>query len=105
MAGELVKTRKIMSFLQGLIPRSSTKWYTFTVNSIWKHRVFAYPKRVRYYISRLCFEIAGQFRLSTELYSIVWSGAPFQKQNLAFSFGISKTTVLSKAIDTVSFGK
>jgi hypothetical protein len=37
------------------------------VNYIWKYIVFAYPKRERYYNSRLCFEIARQFWLSTEL--------------------------------------
>jgi hypothetical protein len=30
-----------------------------TVNYIWKHLVFAYPKRERYYISSLCFEMAA----------------------------------------------
>jgi hypothetical protein len=43
-----------------------------TVNYIWKHLVFAYPKRERYYISSLCFEMARQMTLSTELY--VWRG-------------------------------
>jgi hypothetical protein len=52
--------------VSAVIPCSSTKWYT--VNSIWKHSVFAYTKTERYYISRLCFEIARQFRLSTKLY-------------------------------------
>jgi hypothetical protein len=39
---------------------------TTTHAVIW--RVFAYPKTERYYSSRLCFEIARQFRLSTELF-------------------------------------
>jgi hypothetical protein len=36
------------------------------VNYIWKHLVFAYPKRERYYISSLCFEMARQMTLSTQ---------------------------------------
>jgi hypothetical protein len=47
------------------IPRSSTKWYT--VNSIWKHSVFAYHKRERYCFNRFCFEMARQITLSIEL--------------------------------------
>jgi hypothetical protein len=38
--------------------RSSSKWYT--VNSIWKHSVFAYPKRERYCFNRFCFKMAHQ---------------------------------------------
>jgi hypothetical protein len=45
------------------------------------HSVFAYPKRERYYISRLCFE------------------------TVVFSFGISENTVFSNGIDSVSFGR
>jgi hypothetical protein len=41
-----------------------------TVNYIWKHLVFAYPKRERYYISSLCFEMVRQMTLSTELSSV-----------------------------------
>jgi hypothetical protein len=48
-----------------LIWPSSTKWYT--VKSIWKYIVFAYPKRERYCFSRYCFEMARQITLSIEL--------------------------------------
>jgi hypothetical protein len=74
-----------------LLWRSSTKWYT--VNTIWKHSVFAYPKRERYYISRLCFEIARQFRLSTELYWQCDLARHFKTEpieTVVFSFGISE---------------
>jgi hypothetical protein len=77
-----------------LIWRSSTKWYT--VNSIWKHSVLAYPKRERYYISRLCFEIARKFSLSTELYWQCDLARHFKtelNETVAFSCGISENTV------------
>jgi hypothetical protein len=38
------------------------------VKYIWKHSVFSYPKRERYYNSRLCFEIARQFWNSSVLF-------------------------------------
>jgi hypothetical protein len=73
------------------------------VNYIWKHSVFAYPKRERNYNSRLCFEIARQFRLSTEL---CWQGDLARHfktepiETVVFSFGIGENTVFSNVIDS-----
>jgi hypothetical protein len=50
------------------------------VNSIWKHNVFANPKRECYYISWLYFEIGRQFRLTCWALLIVSSGAQFQNR-------------------------
>jgi hypothetical protein len=73
------------------------------VNYIWKHSVFAYPKRERYYNSRLCFEIARQFWLSTEL-CWQWDLARHFKtepiETVVFSFGIGENIVFSNVIDS-----
>jgi hypothetical protein len=74
-------------------------FYTYVV----KHSVFAYPKREQYYNSRLCFEIARQFWLSTEL-CWQWDLARHFKtepiKTVVFSFGISENIVFSNVIDS-----
>jgi hypothetical protein len=62
---DTVDTLDSVDTLDTLLSRSSTKWYT--VNTIWKHSVFAYPKREHYCFNRFCFEMARQITLSTEL--------------------------------------
>jgi hypothetical protein len=57
---------------------------------------------------RLCFEIARQYRLSTELYWQCDLASHFKTEpieTVSFSFGISENTVFSNAIDSVSFGR
>jgi hypothetical protein len=55
----------------------SKNWTSFLPRSS-INSVFAYSKTERYYISRLCFEIARQFRLSID--SVICRG--ISKQNL-----------------------
>jgi hypothetical protein len=96
---------KTCSIMDSLLWRSCSKWYT--VNSIWKHVVFAYPKRERYCFNRFCFEIALQITLSIELSWLPELARYFKKEStdiVAFSFGISENTVFSNAI-SVSFGR
>jgi hypothetical protein len=86
--------------LKTLVCCSSTKWYT--VNNIWKHSVFAYPKRELYCFNIFCFEMARQITLSFEL---SWQPelARYCKTEVsdivAFCFGISENTVFSNDID------
>jgi hypothetical protein len=55
-----------------------------------------YPKTVRFSISRLCLEIACQFRLSTELFWYCDLARSFKTEPLetvSFSFGITENTI------------
>jgi hypothetical protein len=84
--------------------RLSTKWYT--VNSIWKHSVFAYPKGERYCFNRFCFEMVRQIKLLIELSWQPELARYFKTEPtdiVAFCFGISENTVFSNAIDSVPF--
>jgi hypothetical protein len=76
----------------------------YTLSIAFENSVFTYPKRERYYISSLCFEIARQFNLSIEFdLALHFKTEPIE--TVAFSFGISENTVFSNAIDSVSFGR
>jgi hypothetical protein len=66
------------------------------VNYIWKHNVFAYPKREHYCFNRFCFEMARQITLSAELSWQPKLARYFKTEPtviVPFSFGISENTV------------
>jgi hypothetical protein len=71
------------------------------VNYIWKHNVFAYPKREHYCFNRFCFEMARQITLSTELSWQPKLARYFKTEPtviVPFSFRISENTVFSKLV-------
>jgi hypothetical protein len=73
------------------------------VNYMWKHHVFAYPKREHYCFNMFCFEMARQITLSTELSWQTKLARYFKIEPtviVPFSFGISENTVFSNVIDS-----
>jgi hypothetical protein len=91
----VLKSLQMQNTLQ-LRKTTHTPFIYQMIHCIRKHSVFAYPKREGYYISRLCFEIARQFRLSTELYWSCDLACNFTTEpieTVMFSFGISENPV------------